>query len=114
MSILVRLIFHCDLLRIPKSEPTSNSSDYWLVAANAKTRLMLRAFLVVESHLALNTLSKQDSLTAGRSIWHEYPSLGHTEQPDIFQPSHFFCHGCLCVGPEETSRMTSGKPLEPV
>lgn len=97
-------------LRIPKSEPTSNGLDCWLVAANAENRLIRRACLVVGwSHLALSRLSKQDSLTAGRSVWHEHPSLGHTAQPD----SSLFCHSSLCVGLDMTSRVTSGKPLEP-
>lgn len=77
-------------LRIPKSEPTSNGSDCWLIAANAENRLIWRARLVVGwSHLALNRLSKQASLTAGRSVWHVHPSLGHTTKPDSSQPCHF-------------------------
>lgn len=77
-------------LRIPKSEPTSNGSDCWLISANAENRLIWRARLVVRwSHLALSRLSKQDSLTAGRGVWHEHCSLGHTTQPDSSQPCHF-------------------------
>lgn len=77
-------------LRIPNSEPTSNGLDCWLMAANAENRLIWRACLVAGwSHLALNRLSKQDSLTAGRGVWHEHPSLGHTAQLDSSQLCHF-------------------------
>lgn len=102
-------------LRIPKSEPTSNGLDCWRMAAKAENRLIWRARLVVGwSHLALNGLSKQDSLTAGRSVWHERPSLGHTAQPDSSQPRHFApSQLSLCCGLRTTSGVTSGKPLEP-
>lgn len=91
-------------LRIPKSEPTSNG----LGSANAENRLIWRARLW--SHLALNTLSKQDSLTAGRSVWHVHPSLGHTTQPDSSQRCRLVTlsqYSSLCVGLDMTSRVAN-------
>lgn len=98
-------------LRIPKSEPTSNGLDCWLIAADAENRLIWRVHLVVGwSHLDLNRLSKQDSLTAGRSVWHACVPVWVTPHNPI-TPSlvTLSCHSSLCVGLHMTSRVqTSG------